>query len=89
MTGIVLSSDVVFGQDGLSYLYERRYKLLLPHGVWVLQPHWGLYLVDVASRLVPVCLQHHWLPHCERGRAQVTEGTQVQVPRIARAVYHF
>ena len=85
MTGILLFSDVVFGQDGKSYLYERRYKLLLPHGVRVLQPHWGLYLVDVASRLVPVRLQHPWLPHCQRGGTQVAEGTQVQVPRIARA----
>ena len=89
MTGIVLSSDVVFGQNGKSYLCEWRYKLLLPHGVWVLQSHWGLYLVDVASRLVPVRLQHPWLPHCERGRIQVAEGTQVQVSRIARAEDRF
>ena len=68
-----------------SYLGERGYELPVTHRVRVLWSEWPCYLGDVVSGQVPVSLQDAWLPHCQGGRAQVTEGAQVQVSRVARA----
>ena len=68
-----------------SYLGERGYELPVAHGVWVVQSEWPCGLVDVGGGQVAVSLQDAWLPHCQGGGAQVAEGAQVQVSRVAHA----
>ena len=72
-----------------SYLGERGYELALAHGVWVVQSEWPCGLVDVSGGQVAVGLQDAWLPHCHGGGAQVAEGAQVQVSRVACAERDF
>ena len=72
-----------------SYLGERGYELPVAHGVWVVQSEWPSGLVDVSGGQVGVGLQDAWLPHCQRGGAQVAEGAQVQVSRVACAESDF
>ena len=72
-----------------SYLGERGYELPVAHGVWVVQSEWPCGLVDVSGGQVGVGLQDAWLPHCHGGGAQVAEGAQVQVSRVACAERDF
>ena len=72
-----------------AYLGERGYELPLAHGVWVVQSEWPGGLVDVSGGQVAVGLQDAWLPHCHGGGAQVAEGAQVQVSRVACAERDF
>ena len=72
-----------------SYLGERGYELPVAHGVWVVQSEWPCGLVDVSGGQVAVGLQDAWLPHCHGGGAQVAEGAQVQVSRVACAERDF
>ena len=72
-----------------SYLGERGYELPVAHGVWVVQSEWPCGLVDVSGGQGAVGLQDAWLPHCQGGGAQVAEGAQVQVSRVACAERDF
>ena len=55
----------------------------MAHGPWSLRP---CGLVDVGGGEVAIGLQDAWLPHCQRGGGQVAKRTQVQVPRVTRAM---
>ena len=70
----------------LAHLGQRLYDLSFIHGVRVLRSQWAHYLVDIVRGLVSIGLENAWSPHCQRWWGQVTEWTQVQIPRIAWAV---
>ena len=67
------------------HLGERCYQLPISHGVGILPSHRPCDLFKVVKFLFPVSLENAGLPHCQRGRACVAEGTQVQVPGITGA----
>ena len=68
-------------------LSEWSNKLPLLHRVWEVQSHWPRYSIDVGGRLVSIRLQYALLPHCQGGGGQFTKRTQVQIPRVAGAVW--